>query len=347
MSDVNYSKMMTKGLASSIESTPIEEGKIRFTTDTNQLFIDADGVRHEISDVIRGYTEAEIKSLLAPLPKLYLSSDTHKFLVYASGEWIPVGKNEWVGTKAEFDVALANGEILEDMTVYITDDYTGDGADLSIYATNEYVDGTFVAKESGKGLSSVDVTTEDTTKWNSAYSTATKLDGDASTEGSVAYRVAQIVANAPENYDTLKEIADWIENDTDGAAAMNLKITQNTNDISTLNSNKITYQKWTIAAGETRRIQVREAQGTGNLVLFSAFLTIPSYKTIFLASSGNGNNTNPGQYVVITKLLESSVVTVERVNESEKYNCFEITNNGTYDITLHANTLYGTPPVIL
>ena len=35
-----------------------------------------------------------------------------------------------------------------------------------------------------------------------------------------AEEVAKIVANAPEQFDTLKEIADWIENDTTGAAAM-------------------------------------------------------------------------------------------------------------------------------
>lgn len=142
-----YENMMTKGLASSLENTSVEDGKVRFTTDTNQLFIDADGERHEISDVMKKYTESEIKSLLAPLPKLYLSSDTHKLFVYASGEWIVVGKNDWIGTKAEYEEAVANGEILEGMTVYITDDYTGDGADLSIYCTYEYAEGNLVSKD--------------------------------------------------------------------------------------------------------------------------------------------------------------------------------------------------------
>ena len=146
MGNIDYSNMMTKGVASSLESIPVENGKVRFTTDTNQLFIDMDGERHELSDIIRGYNESEIKSLLAPLPKLYLSSDTHKFFVYASGEWIVVGKNEWIGTKAEFEAAVSNGEIAEGMTVYITDDYTGDGADLSLYATTEYTNSTFIPK---------------------------------------------------------------------------------------------------------------------------------------------------------------------------------------------------------
>ena len=116
-------------------------------------------------------------------------------------------------------------------------------------------------------------------------------------------------------------------------------------EIDTLNSNLIPHQTCTIAAGETKRILVIEKESEGNLVLFSTFFTIPSYKTIFFASSGNGNSTNPGQTVIITNLLESSVVTVTPVNESEKYNFLDITNNGTYNVILHANTFYGTPPV--
>lgn len=61
------------------------------------------------------------------------------------------------------------------------------------------------------------------------------LNGDAETVGSVANtatqiaatKVAEIVANADANFDTLKEIADWILNDTTGAADM-------ANDIATL-----------------------------------------------------------------------------------------------------------------
>lgn len=56
----------------------------------------------------------------------------------------------------------------------------------------------------------------------------TLINGDVTTEGSVAkiasaqaaLKVAEIVAGADESYDTLKEIADWILNDTTGAAGM-------------------------------------------------------------------------------------------------------------------------------
>ena len=46
--------------------------------------------------------------------------------------------------------------------------------------------------------------------------------------------VAKIVANAPEAYDTLKEIADYIATDASGAAELSNKVTQNSEDISKL-----------------------------------------------------------------------------------------------------------------
>ena len=50
------------------------------------------------------------------------------------------------------------------------------------------------------------------------------LNNDATVEGSVAHTVAteiaEIVAGADADFDTLKEIADWIVNDTTGAASM-------------------------------------------------------------------------------------------------------------------------------
>ena len=56
----------------------------------------------------------------------------------------------------------------------------------------------------------------------------TVLNGDDKVVGSVAHtasgiaaaKVAEVVANADANFDTLKEIADWILNDTTGAADM-------------------------------------------------------------------------------------------------------------------------------
>ena len=60
------------------------------------------------------------------------------------------------------------------------------------------------------------------------------LNGNNTTEGSVAYQIAQVVAGADASYDTLKEIADWISTHGTDAAAMNTQITTNKNDITAL-----------------------------------------------------------------------------------------------------------------
>lgn len=64
------------------------------------------------------------------------------------------------------------------------------------------------------------------------------LNGDATQVGSVAKQVADavasIVANAPEAYDTLVEISDWISSHSNDASAMNASILANTSAINAL-----------------------------------------------------------------------------------------------------------------
>ena len=60
----------------------------------------------------------------------------------------------------------------------------------------------------------------------SNYYTKSQIDKKITDE------VAKIVAEAPEDFDTLKEMSDWIYSHEDSAAAMNTQIQQNTNSIS-------------------------------------------------------------------------------------------------------------------
>lgn len=64
------------------------------------------------------------------------------------------------------------------------------------------------------------------------------LNGDETTAGSVkkqvADAVAKIVADAPEAFDTLKELSDWIASHADDASAMNSQISTNKSDIAAL-----------------------------------------------------------------------------------------------------------------
>ena len=61
------------------------------------------------------------------------------------------------------------------------------------------------------------------------------LNGDEDSEGSVKYyvkqRILQILDEAPETFDTIKEISDWIVNHTNQAANLQLAIDKNTEDI--------------------------------------------------------------------------------------------------------------------
>lgn len=72
------------------------------------------------------------------------------------------------------------------------------------------------------------------------------LNGDKTTAGSVAYQVAQaiaaVVANAPEDFDTLKEISDWISTHAESAAAMNTQINTNKKDIAAIKPKVLVYQ---------------------------------------------------------------------------------------------------------
>lgn len=61
---------------------------------------------------------------------------------------------------------------------------------------------------------------------------------EAQVKSTVSNEVAKIVADAPENYDTLKEISDWISGHENDASAMNSAIKDNKSAITTLQTDK-------------------------------------------------------------------------------------------------------------
>lgn len=62
---------------------------------------------------------------------------------------------------------------------------------------------------------------------------------EAQVKSTVSNEVAKIVADAPENYDTLKEISDWISGHENDASAMNSAIKDNKSAITTLQTDKV------------------------------------------------------------------------------------------------------------
>lgn len=81
--------------------------------------------------------------------------------------------------------------------------------------------------------SDIDALTDDV-QANTAAITTLNGTGEGSVSKQVADAVAQIVADAPEAYDTLKEVSDWISSHASSAAEMNSAIQQNAADIGEL-----------------------------------------------------------------------------------------------------------------
>ena len=86
-----YEQHLSRGLQSTIDDTPIQDGMLRFSVDEARLFLDLGNERIEFTDFVKGLTQEEIENLSSPLPKMYLSSDTHQLMMYHAGEWIVFG----------------------------------------------------------------------------------------------------------------------------------------------------------------------------------------------------------------------------------------------------------------
>lgn len=85
-----------------------------------------------------------------------------------------------------------------------------------------------IVSETNDALDSLD------TKIKSNKNAIDILNGSSTTEGSVAYQIAQIVAGADTSFDTLKEIADWISTHSSDATEMNSNIKANADAIEEL-----------------------------------------------------------------------------------------------------------------
>jgi hypothetical protein len=70
------------------------------------------------------------------------------------------------------------------------------------------------------------------------------------TDNKITEKVSEIVAGAPEDFDTLKEMSDWLTEHEDSAASMNSAIQKNAEDIVTANTN-ITKNTTDIATANT------------------------------------------------------------------------------------------------
>ena len=122
-----YNNILSKGLQSALNSTAIEDGKLRYTTDTANVYLDiavsgTTPVRVKISDIIQGMTEEEISEIIAPLPKLYLASDTCRLYVHHDTKgWVDVsGAKLQATTKPNVNQSIWFSEDTEEQPSYDT-----------------------------------------------------------------------------------------------------------------------------------------------------------------------------------------------------------------------------------
>lgn len=91
--------------------------------------------------------------------------------------------------------------------------------------------------------------TDDIAKANQSAIATLNGEGPGSVSAKVAAGIAEVVAGAPEDFDTLKEVADWIASDTTGAAKMQA-------DISSLKTTTADHEtRLTTAEGEIDTLQ--------------------------------------------------------------------------------------------
>ena len=104
---------------------------------------------------------------------------------------------------------------------------------------------------------------QDTLKFDGTYNATSNKVATVST---VTQKIAEVIADAPETFDTLKEIADYIASDKTGAAQMNTAISKNATEISGLKTRVSDVE--TTTSGHTSQISEIKADITelGNVV---------------------------------------------------------------------------------
>ena len=119
--------------ANAIPEEPFSNGSLIAATDTGELYVDYNGARMRIGDVITLETEAQRLATLAPLPKLYYVTETGKLWRFAN-DWVCVNPDAIeadtlsIGKSTFFNVAsyTHNGSVYE--LLLKTAIYKGSGA---------------------------------------------------------------------------------------------------------------------------------------------------------------------------------------------------------------------------
>lgn len=221
---LNYSR----GLEQNLGSLALADGSVRVTTDTKSLFFELDGARLEITDFITVENKDALDDILAPIAKKFYyvasentlykynagtaswdaiiakidpadivddlkSTDATKVLSANQGRQLQENIDGliWSGTKEEYEIAKAAGEIKPGQLVNITDD-----DDITVIESSVTADSNNPV--SSKGIYNALNAKVDKSKIATAVS-------EASTDDEVAS--AKAVHDAVENHVTIVDTA--------------------------------------------------------------------------------------------------------------------------------------------
>lgn len=92
--------------ANAISNEPFSNGSLIAATDTGELYVDYNGARMRIGDVITLETEAQRLATLAPLPKLYYVTETGKLWRFAD-DWVCVNPDDVEADTVKADIVQA------------------------------------------------------------------------------------------------------------------------------------------------------------------------------------------------------------------------------------------------
>ena len=234
-----------KGLLAALPST-YTEGTFYVTTDERAIYLDVDGsTRIRIGDFQEFATLQALQANTNPsTTALYYITELNVLAKWNGTSYVQINLDtgatsiEVVGdgntvTAASYDPATRKITLTKGAT-HTTAEDVSNAIDLAIgelgnkegdtpYANvKEYVDDKIA-----------EAATYDDTETKAKVQANTNaigvLNGEATVEGSVkktvADEIAKVIADAPESFDTLKEISDWISSHSDDAAAMNSAIT--------------------------------------------------------------------------------------------------------------------------
>lgn len=154
----------------------------------------------------------------------------------------------------------------------------------------------------------------------------------AEVDGIVTEKIAGVVANAPEDFDTLREIADWIDGHEDSAAAMNSSIKANAADISDIQTEQQT-QNSSISALQTEMEQKADLSSVSNPNL----LDNPDFKI---------NQRNQTEYTgssgyCVDRWFRNAGVNVTTTSEGLSFSYVDYTNPTIYQKIPNTKELLG------